>query len=99
MTYAQFLATFLGVPIIFLLWMSQGIHRRLVVTLAGISLVAMLYTAPWDNLIVMLGVWSYGPHRILGVVLGHVPLEEYIFYVLQVILTGLVTVRLLQHRA
>jgi lycopene cyclase domain-containing protein len=79
--------------------MSQGIHRRLVVTLAGISLVAMLYTAPWDNLIVMLGVWSYGPHRILGVVLGHVPLEEYIFYVLQVILTGLVTVRLLQHRA
>jgi lycopene cyclase domain-containing protein len=99
LTYAQFLATFLGVPIIFLLWMSQGIHRRLVVTLAGISLVAMLYTAPWDNLIVMLGVWSYGPHRILGVVLGHVPLEEYIFYVLQVILTGLVTVRLLQHRA
>lgn len=96
MTYAQFLAMFLGIPIIAGLYLNRGIHRRLALTLAGVSVLALLYTAPWDNVIVLRGVWSYEPHHVAGVILGHVPLEEYIFYVLQVIMTGTLTARLLR---
>jgi lycopene cyclase domain-containing protein len=73
---------------------GPGYSRRFLLVLAGISLVALAYTAPWDNLIVVNGVWSYSHKQILGVVLGHVPLEEYVFYVLQVFLTGILTVLL-----
>jgi lycopene cyclase domain-containing protein len=61
-------------------------------TLAAVSVVALVYTGPWDNLIIIEGVWSYGRHQVIGLVIGHVPLEEFMFYVLQVFLTGMVTV-------
>jgi len=93
MTYGEFLATFLGIPVLAALPL---IGRRLWLTLGGVALLALVYTAPWDNLIVLDGVWSYGPHRVAGVILGHVPLEEYAFYVLQVILTGTFTALLLR---
>ncbi len=101
MSYGQFLALFLGIPLLLVAAiLFQGrIRRDVLLILCGISAVALLYTAPWDNLIVIDGVWSYGPHQILGPVIGHVPLEEYAFYVLQVFLTGLLTVALLRrHR-
>lgn len=98
MTYPQFLALFLGLPIGVLLLYNRGLDRITALTLLGVSLLALVYTAPWDNLLVINGVWSYGPHQVLGVILGHVPLEEYGFYVLQVIMTGTLTTLLLRRR-
>lgn len=98
MTYAEFLGIFLVVPLLVLLTVAHGLSRRLALTLAGVSLLAVLYTGPWDNLIVMKGVWSYGPGRVWGLVIGHVPLEEYAFYVLQVFLAGTLTAMLLRSR-
>jgi lycopene cyclase domain-containing protein len=97
-TYVEFLAIFLGIPVIAGVWITRGIGRPLILTLAGISILALIYTAPWDNLIVINGVWSYGTHRVAGVILGHIPLEEYVFYVLQVIMTGTLTAALLRRR-
>jgi lycopene beta-cyclase len=74
----------------------RRVGRRVLLLLVAIAALAIVYTAPWDNLIVVNGVWSYGPHQILGVVIGHVPLEEYVFYVLQVFLTGILTAALLR---
>jgi len=88
-SYGEFLVLFLGIPLAAVALTSRP-SRRLLVTLAVLSVVAVVYTAPWDNLIITQGVWSYGPRQVLGVVIGHVPLEEYIFYVLQVFLAGLV---------
>jgi len=100
LSYGQFLALFLVLPLavgLVLVWPRMSrIHY---VTLAAVSGVALIYTAPWDNLIVVNGVWSYSRAQILGVVLGHVPLEEYVFYVLQVFLTGICTVWLLRRMA
>ncbi|HZU14002.1 MAG TPA: lycopene cyclase domain-containing protein [Chloroflexota bacterium] len=95
MTYAEFLALFLVVPVVVLAAAGPW-PRRLGLTLAALSVVALLYTAPWDNMIVTAGVWSYGRGHVAGVVIGHVPLEEYVFYVLQVALAGLLTARLLR---
>jgi lycopene cyclase domain-containing protein len=97
MSYGQFLALFLGIPLAAaVILCRRSLTRGLMLVLAGVSAIALLYTAPWDNLIVVNGVWSYGPHQILGVIIGHVPLEEYIFYVLQVFLTGILAAALLR---
>ena len=59
-----------------------------------IGLIAFVYTTPWDNFLVYHNVWSYGADRVLGTV-GYVPLEEYAFFVLQPLLTGLFFYQLL----
>ncbi|GAC1464152.1 MAG: hypothetical protein NVS2B16_21370 [Chloroflexota bacterium] len=99
MTYGQFLIVFLGVPLVPVVWATRRqLTRWRFTMLAGISLVALIYTGPWDNLIIVNGVWSYGPHQVLGFVVGHVPLEEYLFYILQVFLTGSMTLWLLTRK-
>lgn len=61
------------------------------VPFAGIGVILVLavaYTTPWDNLLIERGVWWYGE----GVTVGHMwaaPIGEYVFFVLQPILTGL----------
>lgn len=64
--------------------------------LAMISLVAMAYATPWDIRMVGEGVWSYERDRVIGTIRG-VPLEEYLFFLLQPLLTGLWFYRLLPH--
>jgi lycopene beta-cyclase len=92
MTYAAFLAFFLVPPILALAGWGIARHRlnrRLGLALLVTAGLAVVYTAPWDNLLLAQGVWSYPPGRVLGVTLGLVPIEEYTFFVLQVILVGL----------
>jgi lycopene beta-cyclase len=53
----------------------------------GLAVVALAWTAPWDEHLVRTGVWSYGPERVL-VAVGSVPVEEYGFVVLLVALVA-----------
>lgn len=101
MTYFGFLLRYVVIPILILLgllWWSQRNGRSLPQTLrgtpAGITLlahvlVAIIYTTPWDNYLVATGVWWYDPELVTGIVLGWVPLEEYTFFILQSVLSGL----------
>jgi len=57
-----------------------------ILILAGIALV---YTTPWDNYLVATKVWWYDPDLVSGILFGYVPVEEYIFFILQPILVGL----------
>jgi len=50
--------------------------------------IAFSYTTPWDNFLVANSVWWYGPDRVIATI-GYVPIEEYMFFILQPILTGL----------
>lgn len=61
------------------------------------SLIAFVYTTPWDNYIVREGVWTYGADRVLGVI-GYVPVEEYAFFALQPVLAGVWLYRALERR-
>ena len=89
-TYLQFLGVFLAVPIIVLLLALRRDLRTLPwLGIAGVCLLALAYTTPWDNLLILSGVWTYPPTRVLNVVFGVVPIEEYSFFVLQTILTSL----------
>ncbi|ORY52898.1 terpenoid synthase [Rhizoclosmatium globosum] len=55
----------------------------------AICLLAVVYTTPWDNYIVAKGAWTYPKDRVLGVI-GYVPVEEYAFFIIQTVFTGLV---------
>lgn len=80
---------FLVVPIAALLVVARlWLTRRLLFVLAAVAGLAIVYTGPWDSAIISNGVWSYGPGKVAGVLIAHVPLEEYMFYLLQVLLTG-----------
>lgn len=50
--------------------------------------IPLIYTTPWDNYLVYKAVWNYPPERVLGR-LGYVPYEEYAFFILQTLITGL----------
>jgi lycopene beta-cyclase len=104
-SYFEFLLLFLVGPIVVLLaallvrgrsagridlggraaWIAIGVHM----------LLAFVYTTPWDNYLVATGVWYYNPTAVTGIVLGYVPLEEYVFFLLEALLLGLWWIALL----
>jgi lycopene cyclase domain-containing protein len=53
-----------------------------------LCVIAFSYTTPWDNYLVAKRVWWYGADRVIATI-GYVPVEEYMFFILQPILTGL----------
>lgn len=101
MTYFTYLAYFICIPLLILAalhywdvrrdrqvpdslrtfspWKILGVH----------VVIAVLYTTGWDNYLVATGVWWYDPELVTGLVIGWVPIEEYTFFVLQTVLTGL----------
>ncbi len=92
MTYGQFLIIFLILPIGLMLGMvRRHLQRTHLVVLGSLSLVALVYTTPWDNYLVAKSVWWYSPKLVTGITLGWVPLEEYLFFILQPMLAGLWT--------
>jgi lycopene cyclase domain-containing protein len=57
--------------------------------LLGHVAIALIYTTPWDNYLVATRVWWYDPALVTGLTLGWVPIEEYTFFVVQTLLSGL----------
>jgi lycopene beta-cyclase len=102
MTYLQFHLLFILPPLAALLFAvrraPQVLGRRAWWTLPVMALIAFAYTTPWDNYLVYRGIWWYGEDRVMGTI-GYVPIEEYMFFVLQPLLTGAWTYWLLMRRA
>ena len=63
-----------------------------------LSAIAFVYTTAWDNYLVYKGIWWYGNERVIGTI-GYVPIEEYMFFLLQPVLTGLWLYFLLSFRS
>ncbi|MEW6241310.1 MAG: lycopene cyclase domain-containing protein [Chloroflexota bacterium] len=101
MTYFGFLLRFLVIPIIVFLAITWRDNKRGIPTRGfangravwiGIAVhvfLAVVYTTPWDNYLVAARVWYYNPDLVTGIVIGYVPIEEYTFFVLETILSGL----------
>jgi lycopene cyclase domain-containing protein len=97
-TYLQFHLVFIVPPLVLLAGAVMGARRRLPPRLSwalpAIALIALVWTTPWDNYLVWRGVWGYGAERVVATI-GYVPIEEYMFIVLQPLLTGLLLCLLL----
>ena len=90
MTYLEFLLLFVGIPMVGFFLVAHKKKRLDRLNLTGIALmgaVALIYTTPWDNYLIMRGVWSYPEGVVLGT-LGYVPIEEYGFMIMQTLLAG-----------
>jgi lycopene beta-cyclase len=101
MTYFGFLLRFLVLPILIFLsityWDNRH-HRQIKdfhngravwIAIAVHVALAVIYTTPWDNYLVATGVWYYNPELVTGKLIGYVPIEEYTFFVLETVLSGL----------
>lgn len=101
MTYFAFLFKFLGPPLVilgFLTWLDARRGRKMPhalnawpvwLVIAAHIVVAVLYTTPWDNYLVATRVWWYEPELVSGLIIGWVPIEEYLFFILQTLMTSL----------
>jgi lycopene cyclase domain-containing protein len=108
MTYFGFLLQFVGIPILIfgiLNWIDarRGKHMPQPLTswpaglvIGALIVVAVAYTTPWDNYLVATRVWWYDPELVTGIVIGWVPIEEYTFFVVQTIMTGMFTAWLMR---
>lgn len=98
MTYFQFHLVFI-LPMIAalggVLYYQGGLTRQVIRILLITCLIAFLYTTPWDNYLVYRGVWTYPTDEVIAVI-GYVPVEEYAFFLLQPILSGLWTALLVR---
>ena len=95
MSYLVFHFIFI-VPAIVVLAVLARPDRRDLLIIGGMALIALIYTTPWDNYLVYRGVWSYGADRVLGTI-GYVPVEEYLFFILQPVMTGLAYILVDRH--
>ncbi|WP_178916034.1 lycopene cyclase domain-containing protein [Natronomonas gomsonensis] len=100
-TYAQFHFAFL-LPVVAVLLAAATVTRTRTTRptvwsvgrpvywsgVAVVTLVAVIYTTPWDNYLIARGVWGYGEGQTFAH-LGLAPVGEYAFFVLQPILTAL----------
>lgn len=91
MTYLGFHFAFILPPLCVLAWLARSeLGRpdwRPRLALLSLCLLAFCYTTPWDNYLVYRQIWGYGEGRVLAT-LFYVPLEEYLFFLLQTLLTG-----------
>lgn len=97
MTYLNFLILFVVTPLIVLtIIFRRDLNDRWLRSIATLCVVAVVWTTPWDNFLVATDVWWYDDDLVLGIILGYVPLEEYMFFVLQSMMTGVFLVGLLR---
>jgi len=109
MTYFGVLTTFVIPPLLVLLilvprdvwrWLLKregSVHWEPYLIILLHVLVALIYTTPWDNYLVANGVWWYAAELVTGITLGWVPIEEYTFFVVQTLLTGLWVLALMRY--
>jgi len=93
LTYLQFHVLFVLPPLLVL--GALAVYRRGAWwgprPLSGLAIVlflAFVYTTPWDNLLIAEGVWWYGDGT-TATRFWHAPVGEYLFFMLQPVLTAL----------
>jgi len=91
-SYGLFLIIFVCIPLAVLIYrLRDRLTLRITLVLAALILASVIYTTPWDNYLVAARVWYYDPKLVLNIIFGYVPLEEYLFFILQTLLAGLFT--------
>ena len=90
MSYLKFLIIFVCLPLLVSICAKKlltKVNKTEYLPIALMAFVALVYTTPWDNYLIMRGVWTYPTGSVVRV-LGYVPIEEYFFMVLQATLAG-----------
>lgn len=89
MSYSGFLAVVVLPPLAFWAWRTRPAWGRIARPLGILLAIVYAVTTPWDNAAVAAGIWGFGEGKTWGLRLGYLPVEEYLFFGLQTLLTGL----------
>ena len=90
MTYLEFLILFIGIPLFaisFWAYKKRCLDQKNISGIVLMCVIALVYTTPWDNYLIMENIWSY-PTGVVFATIGYVPIEEYGFMVMQTMLAG-----------
>lgn len=92
LSYLEFHLVFTLPPIALLGWFAARRDRAWWnrEALSGVAIIvalAVVYTTPWTNALIPRDVWWYGDGAVLATV-WYTPVEEYLFFVLQTMLTA-----------
>lgn len=101
MTYWQYHLIF-TLPLLAIL--AYGLRWRItrahMVCCSVVCVIAFVCTTPWDNYAAWLGIWGFGEnvslwwpfaaHKNTTSLIGHIPVEEYAFFIIETILACLV---------
>lgn len=68
-------------------FLTQLDYSKLII----LPIIAFVWTTPWDNELVRKGAWWY-PRSCILARIGYVPVEEYAFFILQSLITSLLTI-------
>lgn len=100
MTYAGFLLLFLVLPlaILVVILRKRLLNRRYLIIVSALTLVALLYMAPWDHFAAIWGLWSWTNNRTWGLRWWAIPPEEYLFCVLEALLAITLTFAVLTRK-
>ena len=100
LTYFTFLLFFIGFPMLFqsIFYIKRYLNaeefqknrfRKVFTAIISLIVIAVIYTTPWDNYLVQNEIWYYQSTKVLGITFGYVPIEEYAFFIIQTIFSGL----------
>ncbi len=100
MTYAGFLLLFLLLPlaILAIILRKRLLNKRYLIVVSALTLVALIYMAPWDHFAAIWGLWSWTNNRTWGLRLWAIPLEEYLFCILEALLAITLTFAVLARK-
>lgn len=101
MTYSQFLALFLVLPLAAcaLTLRRRLLSRRYLLPAAALMLIALAYMAPWDHTAAVWGLWTWARGQTWGIRLWSIPPEEYLFCLLEALLAVTLTYAVYTWRA
>lgn len=97
MTYTDFLLLFLFLPLMILVgfFRDRLLNRRFLAIAGVLTLVSLVYMAPWDHFAAIWGLWSWENSRTSGIRWWTIPPEEYLFCVLESLLAITLTFTML----
>jgi len=83
LTYAQFHLLY-TLPVALILWLlvRPFMDASHCLNVFVLSMVALIYTTPWDNFLIATKTWA-SPEQAVITAIGYVPLEEYLFFLIQ----------------
>jgi lycopene cyclase domain-containing protein len=98
-TYTAYLLWFVVPPTPLVLWRFGGVLCDRGWAAIALLLVIVYATATrWDHGSIALDLWRFDPDKIVGPTWGGVPVEEYAFFGLQTVFTGVWVLHRLERR-
>lgn len=92
MEYLIWLASFVWFPTLILWFLFPKLLWRYRITLFHAAIFALIFSVPWDILATKTNIWQFPKESNIGIYIGGLPLEEYLFMVFVTILISSVTI-------